>query len=309
MTGGGQRSFHLFRALAARGRVDVLLVSEESCAAYERDVASWLPTFPDAGRVLIQRSTPQFLVWPQRHIGRFEQAVFFSKRLHMALRSRANFYRPTDGAREALRQAIAAEGYDLLVGRYLQVTALAGVFEQNAVPVVVDLDDLDEKVIESRLDAANTPWARRWLLRHQAGQVDRVVGDLRARPPSVHRQRKRPCPARPNVEFGAGQQSVPARRRRQASAHVVAARQYRRPVRGQLRSSAEPRRPAALHRRVLAADHGTAEMADACVGLLGAPARRDALAAAGRAIVDANFSFDTVQKAVDAALADIRPHA
>ena len=53
----------------------------------------------------------------------------------------------------------------------------------------------------------------------------------------------------------------------------------------------------------------TAELADTCVSLLRLPERHDALASAGRPIVEANFSFGAVQKTVDAALAGIRPRA
>ena len=404
MTGGGQRSFHLFRALSAHGRVDVLLVSEEALFASEQQIAALRQTFPGAGRVLIQRSTPQFLMWPERRLRPMEKAVFTARRIHMALKSRSEFFRPTDDAREALRQAIVSERYDLLVGRYLQATALAGAFEQDDVPVIVDLDDLDEKVIQSRLDAANTPWLRRWLLRRQAGQVDRVVARLRSKARHVFTASEsdraqigqasssvlvnipflRDGAARPTLEPSPPDSAVVLfvgsfghRLNRDGLLHFIdecwpmittrAAHATLRVVGSggweSLRDKLEATRGVAvvgavddlsaeyagaafcvvpmlegsgtkikvvealMHgRSVVATQHsaygyelligkglisasGSAEMADACLSLLGAPERRDALAAAGHAIVEANFSFDAVQKTVDAALAGIGPRA
>ena len=404
MTGGGQRSFHLFRALAAHGRVDVLLVSEESLAVYERDIAALRQTFPGAGRVLIQRSTPQFISWPGRRIGWFEKTAFTVKRVHSALKTRATFYRPTGAALDALRQAIASERYDLLVGRYLQATALAGAFEQDDVPVVVDLDDLDEKVIRSRLDAVNTAWYRRWLLHRHAGQVDRMVERLRAQArhlftasesdrahigqtsssvlvniPFLRDGAAKPAfaPSPPDSSVVLFVGSFGHRLNRDGLLHfidrcwpLITARVAHATLRvvgsggwENIRDEVEATRgvvvvgavddlsaeyagaafcvvpmlegsgtkikvvEALLHGRlVVATEHSaygyemlvgkglisarnTAEMADTCVSLLGSPERRDALAAVGHSIVEANFSFDAVQKTVDAALDGIRPGA
>ena len=181
LTGGGQRTFHVHRGLARLGSTDVLLISEEAFAPLEASLEELRTQFRSAGSVAIQRSTPQFLSAPRRDAGVVARGMYLARRIRMMLRDRARFYRPNAEASNALNQSIATGRYDVLVGRYLQCAALAGAFEQRDVPVVVDLDDLDERVLASREAAPNTGWLRKRLLRWHALQVSRIVKRLRAR--------------------------------------------------------------------------------------------------------------------------------
>lgn len=179
MAGGGQRTFHLYRALARLGHVDVLLVSEDACAPYEEALDRLRDQFRLAGKVTVQRSTAQFLQAPHGSRRVWEKGLYLARRLLRQLESRAAFFRPTPAAARALELSIASERYEVLVGRYLQCAALAGAFAQKTVPVIVDLDDLEEKVLESRILAPDTSPLRRWLLRRHLLETKRIVEQLR----------------------------------------------------------------------------------------------------------------------------------
>ena len=159
----------------------------------------------------------------------------------MVLKGRARLYRPTKDALAALKQSIASRRYDVLVGRYLQCAAMAGVFEQRDLPVIVDLDDLDERVLTSRVTAPNTSSPRRLMLRWHASQVASLAKRLRAKAKHVFTAseedfdfvRHPSCLVLPNIP-------LPARRNCLAGVSTLGRRQPGRPVRGYLRPPLEP---------------------------------------------------------------------
>ena len=180
-TGGGQRTYHLYRSLARLGSVDILLVSEPAFADLEATLGTLRAQFSQARVVRVHRSTAQFLLPPASGAGLMGGLGYAMRRAHSALRRRSALYRPSGEATEALRRLLDEQDHDVVVGRYLRCTALAGAFEQPDVPVVVDLDDLDEIVLRSRIGAPTTGRLKRLVLGHQARQTARVVERLHAR--------------------------------------------------------------------------------------------------------------------------------
>ena len=180
-TGGGQRTYHLHRALARLGSVDILLVSEPAFADLEATLESLRAQFADARSVRVHRSAPQFVLAPASGAGLARRLGYALRRVLGALRPRSALYRPSREAVEALQGLIDAEDHHLVVGRYLRCTALSGAFEQQRAPVVVDLDDLDEIVLRSRIRAPTTGRLKRLVLARQARQTEQVVHRLRQR--------------------------------------------------------------------------------------------------------------------------------
>lgn len=181
LTGGGQRTLHLYRALARLGTVDVVFISESVCVAQERDLPAFRNNLPLAGHVGFYRSTEQFLAAPEPSAGLVGSVRHAVRRVVRALRPRSHFFQPSAAAKAELGRLIETRGYDVIVGRYLQTTALSGALDQSDVPVVVDLDDLDDAVLLSRMRSPTTTRIRRWVLRFQALQVASVSKRFRAR--------------------------------------------------------------------------------------------------------------------------------
>ena len=179
LTGGGQRTLNLYRALAGLCAVDVAFVSEATCVADELALPTIRKDFALAGHVGFYRSTEQFMA-PQNAglAGGVGHAI---RRVVRALRPRAHFFKPSRQARAELDRLIRNRNYDVIFGRYLQNTALSGALDQRSVPVVVDLDDLDDTVLLSRAHSPTTSWYRRWVFSFQARQVTPVSTRLRER--------------------------------------------------------------------------------------------------------------------------------
>jgi len=178
--GGGQRTFHVYRALARMGTVDMLLISEPVYAAIEADLPTIRRDYAEAGEISVRHSTHQYVVPPP---GRsvVERVVYFGQRIVQALRPRAHFYRPSRDAADALVRLIESKGYDVLVARYLRFAAISGALAQERIPAVVDLDDLDETVLESKMNSRTTPLARKILLWNHVREVRIEARRLRAK--------------------------------------------------------------------------------------------------------------------------------
>jgi glycosyltransferase involved in cell wall biosynthesis len=78
-------------------------------------------------------------------------------------------------------RSIELKGYDVLVARYLRFAAISGALAQDRIPAVVDLDDLDEAVLESKMNSRTTPLARKVLLWSHVRQVRIEARRLRAK--------------------------------------------------------------------------------------------------------------------------------
>lgn len=181
LTGGGQRTILLFRALRQLGKVDVALISEEVCRNFEENLAGFQDDFPEAEEISIIRSTPQFMFKPADSVALIHKIKYQIARLIHVLRPRSHFYRPSTDAKTLLDSLMTRNKYDAIVGRYLQATALSGALHQSRVPVMVDLDDLDEIVLTSRLRAQGTSRLRKPALRLQLWQTIPIVERLRDR--------------------------------------------------------------------------------------------------------------------------------
>lgn len=177
-TGAGQRSQLLLRALAALGDVDVVLISEEACADLEGEITAIHAEIPCAKSVHILRSTRLFVAPPSQP-GYLAKAVYVARRVQSAFVQRRMLYRPTADARRRMTDLVAVREPHVIVGRYLQPTAISGALDQSPVPVIVDLDDMEEGAIRSRLHAVTTARLERLLLRSRLRQMERFLPGLR----------------------------------------------------------------------------------------------------------------------------------
>lgn len=171
-TGGGQRTYHLYEALSRFCELDVLLVSQPESAALEAQYPEHLRSvFPKARSLHLQRSRADTGPAVNRLTARVGQLV----------QRRESFYRPAGEALRELRELVRGARYDFIAGRYLLQTSWAGAFELTGLPVLLDVDDRDDKVIESRIAAPTTPAFLRPLLRRQLAQTRSVMQGLLGR--------------------------------------------------------------------------------------------------------------------------------
>lgn len=181
LTGGGQRTLNVYRALSRMCAVDVAFVSESACIAEESEFAQIRKRFSAAENISFYRSTARFMLGPPQSAGRLATLSHSASRVVRALRPRSHFFRPSGTAKAEIDRLITTYRYDVIFGRYLQATALSGALDQKKVPVVVDLDDLDDAVLLSRMNSPTTDRLRRWVLRFQALQAAAVSKRYRNR--------------------------------------------------------------------------------------------------------------------------------
>lgn len=159
-TGGRQRTFLLIEALRRIADVDVIVIGgQQQVRKSEWDVLQrdyHLLAAPSL------RARGELWPWPLvRWI-----APHVVDRLAHNLGARAVDYRVDDAVAGAVRDATVRNRYAAIVVRYVRPALKAGVFDL-AVPVVVDVDDLEIQVYADRLNAPGTPrWQRPILRRH-----------------------------------------------------------------------------------------------------------------------------------------------
>jgi len=178
-SGGGQRSHHLYRALAQSHTVDILLVPQAGARSME-------VAYPSLFRQIYPLARDIFL--GPGEVARAGQAPGLSGLLRLmdrawgVIKPRTFEYRASQTSIAFCAKLLQDKPYDFIAGRYLLPTIRSGVLAPAAargVPLVLDCDDLDEKVVESRLKAPTCGWWLRPLLAWHLSQTRRLVGVLR----------------------------------------------------------------------------------------------------------------------------------
>lgn len=178
-SGGGQRSHHVYRALAESYSVDILLVPQTGARSMES-------AYPELFRQIYPLARDIFL--RPSDAPRAGSPAGWSKLLTLIdsawglIKPRALEYRATQRSVDYCASLLRGKRYAFVVGRMLLPTIRSGVVAPAAaqgVPLVLDTDDLDEKVVESRLKAPTCAWWLRPLLAWHLGQVRHIVRRLR----------------------------------------------------------------------------------------------------------------------------------
>jgi glycosyltransferase involved in cell wall biosynthesis len=162
IVGSSQRSALLIEALRRLGTVDLFLFGDQAMQRYLEDNG-----YPVAAACLPQRQERSLLL-------RVLNAVLGSQGTsawRFLLGTRVD-YEADPGLRACLADVVTRGGYDLVVGRYLIASAQAGMFTLSDVPVVVDVDDADTKVLKARIAS---PATSRWTARLLALRMQSVA--------------------------------------------------------------------------------------------------------------------------------------
>lgn len=172
--GGRQRTNLMWNALRSFAQTHLLVLrpvwekpseaSERVKAAGNVHTATFTPRGARGGWGLVRGLSPKLI-----------------DRLAHNLGSRRVDYAPDPGIAPVFQDLHARFGFDVIVSRYLLTIAKCGAL--NAAPCVVDVDDLDTQVYNSRILTARG-W-RRAVLQHHKRQLDEIVPKMLER--CVHR--------------------------------------------------------------------------------------------------------------------------
>ncbi|HMN96299.1 MAG TPA: glycosyltransferase family 4 protein [Phycisphaerales bacterium] len=170
--GGPQRTNLLVRALGRCAAVDaLLLVDWPTLAPGVREAVTAC-----FNRIETVTPTPRGQFGPWRAIRPLHPRLV--DRLAHNLGSRLVDLSPDPRVVAARHRLEGGRPYDLCVGRYLRPAARAGLTEVG--PSILDIDDLETSVYESRLESARGA-AERWLLRRHIRALRELLPLLHAR--------------------------------------------------------------------------------------------------------------------------------
>jgi polysaccharide biosynthesis protein PslH len=168
-TGGHQRTALLLQALEEYGPTDLIQVSRhgplpremfDECREHFNLIASVDPVQRGTYRPwnLVRRLHPRFV-----------------DRLANTFGSQAITYQPDPNVRAAVQKAMSKTQYDVIVGRHLYPTAMAGLLEESpGIPVLIDLDDVDH-LVARETSHYSIPLIKRMAFAMQRPQIERAV--------------------------------------------------------------------------------------------------------------------------------------
>lgn len=154
--GNAQRTTLLLQALQRFGEVDLFIVAgrklleSEAFARFQAD-----PAFSVAGtaRIRYGRRAKPWSTWGRLLPGPLGGG------LASVLARQKGTYLPDDDTRDWLLQKTADGTYGLVVSRYLRTALFAGMDAVTQAPTLVDVDDIDWRLLESVLQ--DSPWPGR----------------------------------------------------------------------------------------------------------------------------------------------------
>lgn len=171
IAGSSQRTANLIDALRRLGEVSLFVIGPPERKAF----------LESAGYRVAATAEPT----ARRHsiVGRLVERVAPGKAegAWRALAGVSVDFTPDRGLHESLKRLLAAEHYDLIVGRYLIPSAQAGILEPGLPPAIVDIDDVDSKAVAAKIESPASGALLRTVLRLRLGDVRRFEKSLRAR--------------------------------------------------------------------------------------------------------------------------------
>lgn len=155
VTGGGQRTLLLYEALTRHNEVDTFVIDDWGGVGEDKNFDKGASQY-----LRIERPGQHGLA---KIVDRFNPPL--ADTVSTALRGRRSLY-------EAGNISIDAMGYDLVVARYLRPAARVGIFRSGFdKPIIVDIDDRDDQVLDARLAETKNPVIRRMLTKHRDDMV------------------------------------------------------------------------------------------------------------------------------------------
>ncbi|HYE37375.1 glycosyltransferase [Methylocaldum sp.] len=171
VTGARQRSALLHEALTCCGEVDTLVVFTQP-----RDISGDLSRMPSSYRLLGALEPPppagQTGLW--RHLSPLNPP--FIQKLAHSLRTRESLFRADGKLSAVLHSVTGKRRYDLIVARYLRNAAVSGILDFAS--TIIDVDDFDSELRESKSMMSGIPSWKRAMLLHYAEAYKKVETKL-----------------------------------------------------------------------------------------------------------------------------------
>jgi polysaccharide biosynthesis protein PslH len=169
VTGAGQRTALLYRALKTLGVVDVLIVGDGEPQFFKG-------FFQDANSFHVIKPYERAELGLWRLIRPLNPKLL--DLIATTFGSRKSIYQPDQNIYPLLSELQANNNYDFVIGRYLRPTARSGAFHSGKIPVILDVDDRDDMVYKSRLNRSDLNFLHRLIFRWHFQQAQQIMADL-----------------------------------------------------------------------------------------------------------------------------------
>ena len=169
ITGGGQRTSLIYQVLTSLGTVDVLVIGVEK--------KEYLPNFfPDVNELYAteNKKRGELGYWKLLRIFNAKIVDFIAR----ILGAQKESYKVDQQVSSFIHNQLNPYKYDFVVARYLKTVAISGYLDQVKVPVILDLDDRDDIVYESRANRPDTNFISKLILKWHSSQIKEVLQDL-----------------------------------------------------------------------------------------------------------------------------------
>jgi len=168
-SGGGQRTNLIYKVLQKLGTVDVVIVGGGDINLFTR-------FFPGANSLQLVNILNPWEMGLWKLIRKIKPQTIDT--LAVALGDRSLIYQPDPYLQAVVKDLLAKNHYDFIVGRYLRTIAKAGVFEQNSVPIILDFDDPDNQTLRARLDQPKANFVSRRIINSHLQQTEKILPKL-----------------------------------------------------------------------------------------------------------------------------------
>lgn len=177
ITGGAQRTLLIARALRKLGSVDMLLYGKLPVTLENPP-----PDFQNVTYLGCIEPNPAGRTRAWKHVRPLHPR--WVDRLAYNLSGKSAHYAVDEKLRNHIDELKRQKTYDLIVTRYTLTTLRSGQLERDT-PLIIDIDDLDSRVYESRLASPTESSITRMWIQHQLYQIQRIVPQALRKSPAV----------------------------------------------------------------------------------------------------------------------------
>jgi glycosyltransferase involved in cell wall biosynthesis len=169
ITGAGQRTSLIYQVLKKIGSVDILIIGDGE---------------PQFFKSLFQDANSFQIINPHERaeLGFWRLIRPISPKLldliATTFGARKSLYQPDPNIIPVLEKLQASNNYDFVIGRYLRPTTRSGALHSGKLPVILDVDDRDDMVYQSRLNRPDLNFIQRLIFRWHFNQAQQIMADL-----------------------------------------------------------------------------------------------------------------------------------
>ncbi|TVQ47892.1 MAG: glycosyltransferase [Gloeocapsa sp. DLM2.Bin57] len=176
-SGGGQRTNLIYNILQKLGEVDVVLVGGGNLQVLSE-------FFPGVKSIQLVNTLNPGEIGFSKSFRKIQPQVIDNLALVLSDRAQV-IYKADPLLQPVVKDLLAKNDYDLIIGRHLRTVAKAGIFNQTNVPIILDYDDPDNETLRTRLNQPGLNFFSRVILASHLKQTEKILPQLLSLPQHI----------------------------------------------------------------------------------------------------------------------------